>query len=322
MQLIAEGETCSMSAIQSFLRRLRTLENLIKTGVPIHEIGRRVWRQFLSFSSDKSVWDPAPYHQEAEQGSPSNLRVGYFIHIFHPEYLLRVKGLVERAAFADFYFTTPEGSIARELRDLAKTNVNVKDVRTSLNAGRNFGPLLVEYSDAMGDYELVIHLHSKRSTHMSESDGARWAQESWRLFDPDFQYLRPLLSALGSNKKIGIAYPVDLSITPRSSFDWGHNFRWAAALGLEVKLPPKRSSFMFPAGGMFVARPDAIAPILKRRFAYADFPQELGQLDGTTQHAIERLMGIVPQVEGYEQMFFQVETATLTLESPLKVSAQ
>jgi lipopolysaccharide biosynthesis protein len=310
-----------MSASVSVFRRIKTVLNLLRTGISSHEIARRVWRQFLNYFRDKSAWEPAPYRKASNDGSSSSLRVGYFIHIFHPEYLLRVKTLVERADFADFYFTTPKDSIAQELRAIAKWNDNVKEVRKCLNVGRNFGPLLVEFSEAIGYYEVVIHLHSKRSTHMSDNDGARWAQESWRLFDPDFVYLRTLLSALQSDKSIGIAYPVDLAITPRTSFDWGHNFRMADTLGLPIEMPPKRASFMFPAGGMFAARPDAIAPLLNRGLSYADFPQEKGQLDGTTQHAIERLMGIVPEFRGYKPLFFQVETATFTLESPLKYSA-
>jgi GT2 family glycosyltransferase/lipopolysaccharide biosynthesis protein len=55
----------------------------------------------------------------------------------------------------------------------------------------------------------------------------------------------------------------------------------------------------FPAGSFFLARTDAIRPMLDGAYALEDFEPEAHQVDGTLAHAIERMFVLVATRRGY-----------------------
>ena len=72
------------------------------------------------------------------------------------------------------------------------------------------------------------------------------------------------------------------------SFPGFENIKWSGRL-------------LFPAGGMFWVKTDAIRPLLEFPWTYEVFPGESGQIDGATQHGIERVIGELTRARGYKQ---------------------
>jgi len=68
-------------------------------------------------------------------------------------------------------------------------------------------------------------------------------------------------------------------------------------MNLPEPLPP---FFNFPLGTMFWARPQALAPLFDLGLAWDDYPAEPAPIDGTTMHALERLLPLVAQHQGYK----------------------
>lgn len=91
------------------------------------------------------------------------------------------------------------------------------------------------------------------------------------------------------NKGLGIVFPKPFH-NLENAIHWGLNKDLAEnvlqKLHIDIKLPV--NNIVFPVGNMFWARVDAVLPLFTNTVA-DNFPNEKGQADGTTAHAIERL---------------------------------
>src|SRR3990167_1967710 len=95
-----------------------------------------------------------------------------------------------------------------------------------------------------------------------------------------------LLAAAGSRMRIG---DPDVMDNNREAVD-----RLSRRMGL--KLAPETP---FAAGSMFWGRTEAFAPLAGLADAEIAFEPELGRVDGTTAHAIERLTAAIVARAGY-----------------------
>jgi lipopolysaccharide biosynthesis protein len=218
-------------------------------------------------------------------------------HVFYPEFTTQlIEHLKQLPRETKVLVTTCSQEIKRELEDYLALAGNPHDVRLTPNVGRNFGPLLVEFSKQLLNEESFIHVHSKKSLH-SPRIAKEWLKRNIDLLLTRGGIQR-ISSVIEANPNIGLVF-VDAS-----DLLWGINFRWgrsnklakktfAHIVGIEnVKW---RGRLSFPAGGMFWVLTDAIRPILEIDWNYKMFPKEENQRDGTTHHVLERLIGeVVP----------------------------
>ncbi len=198
--------------------------------------------------------------------------------------------------------TTPYENIKVRLEKCLTTLSVSHDVRVTPNIGRNFGPLLVEFSEELQKTESFIHIHSKKSTH-SPKIAEKWLQRSTDLFLSPTG-LQRCFNILENNKDIGLIYAQSSDLIRGINFRWGRSkFEMKRILRSAPGFEKVKWSgrLLFPAGGMFWVKTDAILPLLEFPWRYEMFPKERAQIDGATQHGIERVVGELTRSRGYLQ---------------------
>lgn len=295
-------------------RQLKTLIFLLKSGVSLRYVYSEMARFFRNLTQDFTSWEPSSEveipgirFEESQYDS-----VAYFIHLFHEEYLVNIEQFLLEGPRIDFYITTPKPKLLEQLHVLKTQHLNLREIRLSENRGRNIGPFLVEFSGTALKYKYMIHLHSKRSNHMTVKAGKKWAEESWNFFRPKSMTLESALKIMSSQNLFSTCFTIDLQVTPPSSFTWGQNRQFALSRFPGWNLPEQNERFSFPAGGMFMASSADMSKVLSAKWTYEDFPEEKGQLDGTLQHAIERLFGLAGTAENTENLIFHVNSSSFT----------
>ncbi len=166
------------------------------------------------------------------------------------------------------------------------------------NRGRDIAPFLIDASAIWRKSDLVLHLHTKKSTHISWGD-------SWRryLFDRTIggeEILGWAIDYLSNHPSTGLIYPENYCmIRYFTEKEQNHCAIRSVAerLGLEYDLLTPRA---YPAGSMGFYRVSALVGILDSEGLEDLFEQEMGQLDGTAAHAFERLLPEVVRQGGYE----------------------
>jgi lipopolysaccharide biosynthesis protein len=160
------------------------------------------------------------------------------------------------------------------------------------NRGRDIRPFLVMYPRFLeGGYDFVCKLHSKKSPHLREGN-------QWRI-----DMVEQLLSADARNaldtsrSEVGLIAPRgaleslrDVSIRLRSEKNL---IELTKQLNYQITFTES-----FVAGSMFWFRPTALKNIHQLFLRGLQFEPELGQVDGTLAHAIERIFCVAAKAAG------------------------
>ena len=176
----------------------------------------------------------------------------------------------------------------------------------SPNRGRDIAPFIGVLKEHLQDYDLVCKIHTKKSTHSREL-------EPWRKYLIDnllgsTAVIRAILHNFDKSPELGIVYPLTF---PYITFvnqgkGWGSgpnglvNKEIAKKYFPELGIEDMGNEFRFTAGSMFWFRPAALSLLLERNLAEDDFPDEVGQTDGTLAHSIERLFLWMASRSGYQ----------------------
>lgn len=184
----------------------------------------------------------------------------------------------------------------RFLDELAKfRDIQILVVR---NRGRDIAPFLIDSSPIWRNSELVLHLHTKRSPHVS------WG-ENWRryLFDRTIGNEQTLIWAMDyfeRHHQAGIIYPENYSLI-RHYTEREQNRAAINLIAERLNLKGDLSELSeYPAGSMAFYRVSALTRIIDNDGLGHLFEAEDGQLDGTAAHAFERLLPESVRQLGYE----------------------
>lgn len=172
------------------------------------------------------------------------------------------------------------------------------EVRVVPNRGRDIAPKIVSFAAVHDRYEYVLHLHTKSSPHDSRLVGWRGYLLQTLLGSPDV--VQGVFETFARAPQLGMLAPQHIDEL-RPWIRWGKNHAQAENLAGRMGFAlPRTAPLDFPSGSMFWARSAALRPLLDLHLGFDDFPEETGQTDGTTAHAIERLYFLVCEQAGFD----------------------
>jgi lipopolysaccharide biosynthesis protein len=240
-----------------------------------------------------------PFYRVSEEDRRLTMACAIHLHLYHEDLLEEICSYVSNLPYGYHVYVsvregTDTGSLSRRISELLPKAAYVS-VETVPNRGRDIGPLIVQFGERLKQYEIVGHIHSKKSPHSA-------ALASWLvniltlLFGPpgsDGREVAQIFNLLKDGAKI--VYPeAPISISVDRS-GWADNYEHAREI-LSKYTNYRIEDFPvveFPHGTMFWARGDRITDFLSLPLKWADFPEEPIAHDGTIAHALERLILIM-----------------------------
>jgi lipopolysaccharide biosynthesis protein len=202
----------------------------------------------------------------------------------------------------DLFISVPPG-LSRPITGYLAANGWCASVQEIRNRGRDVLPFVCQQLPWVIDrgYSLFAKIHTKKSTHLQHgSDWGQWLQREIVAALAD----GAVVEQLRLDSSIGLMAPAG-SIVP-ATLHLADNVRWmtylAALLGHD---PATILTSSFVAGTMMIGRVAALRRLLDLGLTVESFEVESGQLDGTLAHAIERMLGILCTLGGFEIAAFE-----------------
>ena len=222
--------------------------------------------------------------------APAPVRVALHAHFY---YLLAARDLAARLTGnitrCDLFLSTDTDTKAAGLSDVFAGHRGAVEIRVMPNRGRDIGPLLTGFAReiASGGYDVVGHVHGKRSLTADATMGDMWREFLWEnLIGGAYPMLDLVSAVFAAQPKLGLLMAEDPHLV-----GWDENRAMAETLARRMGVStPLDDFFDFPLGNMFWARPSALQPLLDLGLEWDDYPAEPLADDGTLLHALERLL--------------------------------
>lgn len=164
------------------------------------------------------------------------------------------------------------------------------------NHGRDIFPFVhLVNSGLLDPYRAVCKIHTKRSPHRQDGDAWRRHLIAGILPGPDSARLLETFLADGA---AGLWVADGQHYTDARW--WGSNRAGVARLLRRVGVRTDPDHLSFAAGSIYWLKPMLLTMIRGLRLTLHDFETEAGQLDGTTAHAFERVLGGLTEAAGLE----------------------
>lgn len=251
-------------------------------------------------------WTPKDNLIPKETGTWKQQKVAIVLHIFYPDFVAKFAESLDRFPMkVDVFVTAATSKIASDANITFSKLDKVSKVKTAVceNRGRNFGPFLVHFSKDLLSYDLMCHLHSKKSLY-SGREQTQWFDYQNQYLLKDKHVTSSVLRLFDERRELGIYYPTSFWMMPAWVNHWTCNKPFAKEFVEEWGIDINDNFINYPVGGMFWARPAALKPLLDKIYQYDDFPAEPLPNDGSTLHALERILGLLVEKQGFEQFFF------------------
>ena len=289
-------------------------ETYLRSNVDVYHAGISPLLHFMyhgrnegrAWSSAIPRWTPKDNLIPKESATWRQQKIAIVLHIFYADFVSKFAECLERFPTNLDLFVT---AASQEIADSSTATFNkidrVNNVKVAVceNRGRNFGPFLVHFSKELLNYDLMCHLHSKKSLY-SGREQTQWFDYQNQFLLKDKHVTSSVLRLFDEREELGIYYPTSFWMMPAWVNHWTCNKPFAQEFVDEWGIDISDNFVNYPVGGMFWARPAALKPLLDNTHQYEDFPPEPLPNDGSKLHALERTLGLLAEKQGYEQFFY------------------
>lgn len=242
----------------------------------------------------ESFWVDEDHARSSLAEVPSSRTTLVVLHAYYPDDLDTFSLYLHRLpASTHAVITCPANSYEVCRRWAARNDLKVTIIET-VNRGRDWGPFLAVAQEMNApDASAILKLHTKRSPH--REDGSVWLEHVLEGLIPNDSTADEVAEMFAQGTYDILAAPGTLS----SASDWKPQRKPVQRLYSSITAD---NDFDFPAGSMFWLSPRLMKEIAALDISISDYEPELGQLDGTLAHALERAVarltpinpGIVP----------------------------
>jgi lipopolysaccharide biosynthesis protein len=252
--------------------------------------------------------DSSPLHHPRQRRDLSNAvwnaprarshRILVVAHVYYPEVWPDIADRLSRMSEPfDLVVTLVKGRAEGLEHDINRRHPNAR-IHLVENLGRDAGPL-VELAN-MGlfeGYDAILKVHTKRSPHRLDGDGWRIALLDGLLASPEA--VGRIIELLRRDPQVGIVVPSGHLRGPET---WGSDQPLVEALAARVPVAFDPDALRYPAGSMYWTTPWVLQQLAHLALTPTDFEPEAAHLDGSTAHAIERLVGVIATASGVDQV--------------------
>lgn len=168
------------------------------------------------------------------------------------------------------------------------------------NRGRDIQPFLAHHRllSQLG-YEVACKIHAKKSTH--RADGTNLRQGALSDLLGTNARAGDVIRRFRTEPSLGLLSPAGALLNLEEPDLHAFNRAWLDKLLARAGHGDLAGSyrFKFVAGSMFWYRVAALKDLRRLAIDASDFEEELGQVDGTLAHALERMMGLIAERAGF-----------------------
>lgn len=256
-------------------------------------LSRNYGAHFVGFPSKWRV-----DHQPFEAPAP----VGVHLHVYYVDLVAEICEQLRNIPVPfDLVVTNASGEELDEapLRDSGAVNLRVLPVE---NHGRDIWPLVqVVNAGFLDPYDIVLKIHTKKSEWREShgtlaGSGTEWKEGFYRDLLGSSENVIDIISTLHDNPQLGV-------VTSEGSIaradQWGGDEAIVAELLRRLQLGYDRRDLEFPSGSIYWVRGFVLQGLRSLMLDRQDFEEEAGQVDGTTAHAVERMIGMLSKEAGY-----------------------
>lgn len=229
-------------------------------------------------------------------------RVAAVVHVFYEDLFPEILELLRNIPVPFDLIITDGTELDVELDPSAVDIPNLKNsvVLPIENHGRDIYPLMaLVNADMLNPYDVVLKVHTKRSVWRAEhdlaGDGNQWRRELLESLIGSDDRVRNILSAFASDEDLGMVTAPGSVLGPEY---WGDNQDLVGVLLRRLELDLDESGLVFAAGSMYWTRAFVLQGLRALGITRDDFPDESGQVNQTTAHAMERILGILTAEAG------------------------